>query len=73
MREQIAQYRLDCDQYPSALSDLVDEGYLRVIPLDPFTDRRDTWIEIRQADGTVLDLKSGAPGTDRDGVAFATY
>lgn len=35
----LEQYRSDNGMYPDSLSDLVDEGYLAAIPLDPFDGR----------------------------------
>jgi general secretion pathway protein G len=43
MRDAIDQYFADQGSYPPALSSLVDEGYLRDVPLDPMTQSRDTW------------------------------
>ena len=43
MRDAIDQYYADKNKYPSALQDLVSDGYLREIPKDPITDSADTW------------------------------
>ena len=42
MRRAIQQYTIDKEQPPQSLQDLVTAGYLRGIPVDPFT-RRPNW------------------------------
>ena len=44
LRNVIDQYYADHAAYPQSLEDLVSEGYLRVVPIDPVTEQRD-WIE----------------------------
>ncbi len=41
MRRAIDQYTIDKEQPPQTLQDLVDAGYLRGIPVDPFTRKQD--------------------------------
>jgi len=43
MREAIDQYFADKARYPESLETLVEEGYLRKVPVDPFTDSSSTW------------------------------
>jgi general secretion pathway protein G len=43
MREAIDQYFADKARYPESLETLVDEGYLREVPKDPFTLSTSTW------------------------------
>src|SRR3569832_883254 len=43
MRSVIDQYTMDKGKAPQSLEDLVQAGYLREIPVDPFTNARDTW------------------------------
>ena len=43
MRDVIDQYYGDKGRYPTSLQMLVDEGYLRKIPVDPITKSSDTW------------------------------
>ena len=43
MREAIDQYFADKARYPESLDALVDEGYLRSVPVDPFTQSSSTW------------------------------
>ena len=41
MRRSIAQYPTDKEAPPQSLQDMVTAGYLRAIPVDPFTRRQD--------------------------------
>lgn len=62
-RDVIDQYHADQGQYPPSLPDLVDKGYLRAIPVDPFTESSDTWVEIYSAEGEesgIFDVRSGS-------------
>jgi general secretion pathway protein G len=43
IRDAIDNYTLDKHGHPKSLQDLVDAGYLRAIPVDPITLRRD-WV-----------------------------
>ena len=69
MRSLIDEYTLDRQEAPQALQDLVDHGYIRQIPIDPFTSSNQTWIEVREDDtlmsvdektGGITDVHSGA-------------
>ena len=52
------QYFTDKGKYPANLQALVDDGYIRRIPVDPMTDSDTTWVE-EQAQN---DTKSGDTG-----------
>lgn len=69
MRDAIDKYRADRGAYPNALKDLVEHRYLRAIPVDPMTDRADTWTVVRPKDGEpgVIDVRSAATGAAVDG------
>jgi general secretion pathway protein G len=45
LREMIDQYYVDKGQYPPTLEALVEEGYLRKLPVDPIT-RASEWEEV---------------------------
>ena len=67
MRDLLDQHYADKGHYPPSLQTLVDEGYLRMIPLD-ITGSADTWIEIIEEidpdlEAAETDLsEDGAPG-----------
>jgi general secretion pathway protein G len=61
MRDVIDQFKADRGKYPAALLELKEVGYLRWIPVDPFTKSDSTWQEILdEADGGVFDVHSGS-------------
>src|SRR5574341_1109782 len=71
MRELLDQYKSDKGKYPESLKVLVDEGYLRNMPVDPITERDDTWEDIPEPTDEnsdpnvpvgIWDVKSTAPG-----------
>lgn len=73
MRLSIDRFYADKGRYPETLLELVDEKYLRSIPLDPYTDSQATWIVIPTVDGElsgIADVRSGAQGASRDGLLF---
>jgi general secretion pathway protein G len=76
LRDAIDKHFGDVERYPDALDDLVTKKYLRRIPIDPMTDRTDTWVIVPPDDpdlGGVFDVKSGAQGNARDGTAYAQW
>jgi general secretion pathway protein G len=77
MRDAIDKYYGDLGKYPEGLNALVDGRYLRAIPVDPITDKADSWVTVENAgdadDTGVRDVKSGADGTALDGTAFAEW
>src|SRR5690606_40085137 len=60
-------------RYPESLQRLVDDRYLRALPVDPVTGRSDTWILVtanaEQGSG-IVDVRSGAPGSNVGGVPY---
>jgi general secretion pathway protein G len=75
-RRAIDRFFADKGKYPSALQDLVDERYLRELPLDTVTQRTDSWIFIQPktgAPGVIYDLRSGAKNNASDGSAYASW
>ena len=76
MRDAIDKYYGDSGKYPDSLDDLVTKKYLRKLPVDPITDRADTWVVVPPEDadkGGVFDLHSGAPGNGRDGTPYSSW
>jgi general secretion pathway protein G len=73
-RDAIDKFYSDTGRYPDSLSELVERKYLRALPVDPVTESASTWLIVPPDDGTkgnAYDLKSGAPGNNRDGRCFA--
>lgn len=72
-RETIDKFYGDTGHYPATLEELVEKKYLRALPLDPIVDSSTAWTLIAPDDpaqGGVIDLKSSAPGNNRDGKPF---
>ena len=76
MRDTIDKFYGDTGKYPDTLDDLVTKKYIRKLPVDPITDRADTWVIVAPEDaekGSVFDLHSGAPGNGRDGTPYSAW
>ncbi|MBE9610405.1 type II secretion system protein [Chitinilyticum piscinae] len=74
VRDAIDKFFADTGRYPASLQELVDRKYLREIPLDPVTNRRDSWVIVPPENGTgVYDLKSGADGADKNGSPYNSW
>jgi general secretion pathway protein G len=72
-RQTIDKFYGDTGRYPKSLDELVEKKYLRSLPVDPVTDSTATWIIVPPDDpskGNVYDIKSGAPGVDRNGKPY---
>ena len=61
MRSLIDQYTVDKQSAPQSLADLVSEGYLRELPVDPFTGSSGSWEEIYESD-VFMDPDQTTPG-----------
>jgi len=81
MRTQISNYFSDKQKYPSDLHSLVEDHYLKDVPVDPITKSRDTWItepaelgeeDISQEPG-ISDVRSGAEGAATDGTSYSEW
>ena len=82
-RSCLDQYKADKGHYPESLEALVQEKYIRKVPLDPFTKSVDTWElvydEPDSADAVseeppgIIDVKSGSELTAIDGTPYNTW
>ncbi len=81
MRRAIDSYTIDKQQAPQALDDLVQSGYLKTMPIDPITQRSDTWVAVQsdtlmsvdQTQPGIDDVHSGAQQSASDGSSYATW
>ena len=55
------------------LEELVDKGYLRFVPIDPFTGADDTWITARDSDHRVANVRSGSDLRAQDGAWYRDW
>jgi general secretion pathway protein G len=77
LREAIDQFYADKNKYPSDLSELVSEGYIREVPVDPFTRSRDTWQTVAAEPDPanpsvtgIFNVKSGSDRVALDGTRY---
>lgn len=75
VRDAIDQYHADVQEWPASLETLAEKRYLRALPIDPMTERDDTWQLVAPPDGGggVYDIRSGAEGTGADGKAYSDW
>jgi general secretion pathway protein G len=84
LRRLIDQYAQDKGKYPASLQALVQESYLRAIPVDPVTRLATTWVEVRELPSPedpllneipgVIDVKSGSEDKSPvDGTPYNTW
>ncbi len=77
LRHALDLYYSDQGVYPETLDDLVVRKYLRQLPVDPFTERRDTWVPaLREGENgkqSIKDVQSGAPGNAMNGTPFVSW
>ncbi|HEY0332298.1 MAG TPA: prepilin-type N-terminal cleavage/methylation domain-containing protein [Stenotrophomonas sp.] len=74
MRESIDRFHEDKDRYPQSLQDLVDQHYLRSVPIDPITGLATSWqLELARIEGPtgVAGVRSGAEGRAQDGRPYS--
>lgn len=75
-RDALDKFYVDQGRYPESLEELVTKRYLRAVPLDPITDRTDTWTLVvppPPTPGQVADLHSGAVGLSSKGTPYARW
>lgn len=81
LRSLISQYTLDKQKAPQSLEDLVQAGYIKQIPIDPFTGKNDTWtveqedysLSVDQQETGITDVHSGSSLMSTSGAAYSTW
>jgi general secretion pathway protein G len=81
MRSAIDSYTMDKQKAPQSLDDLLQDGYLRAIPEDPFTRSKDSWVtetsdsmhSLDQTDPGIDDIHSGSQETGSDGQSYSSW
>ncbi len=82
LRSMIDEYTLDKQKAPQTLQDLVSEGYLRDVPMDPITGSNSTWklimedatTSISQTEPGIFDVRSGSDQTSPlEGTAYGDW
>lgn len=76
MRTALDAYYADKGVYPGALQVLVDDKYLRFIPVDPITKNKESWqiiFDEESDDLGVSDVKSGSEQVSMKGSRFSEW
>lgn len=81
LRTVIDQYTLDKQKAPQSLQELVEAGYLKALPRDPFTNSSETWVPVTdeslmspdQTEPGIIDVHSGSDQTSSEGTAYSTW
>ncbi len=81
MREAIDSYTEDKQKGPQSLQDLIDDGYLKAIPVDPMTKSNETWVtdtsdalrSVDESDPGIDDVHSGSQETGTDGQPYSSW
>ena len=81
LRTVIDNYTYDKQKAPQSLQDLVTEGYLQKIPIDPMTASNQTWKtvmeeasqSVSQSEPGIFDVNSGSDKMSLDGTAYREW
>ena len=81
MRQVIDEYTFDKKKAPQQLSDLVSEGYLRAVPIDPITGTDQTWRVVMEDALTMVDqtqpgiynVFSGSDAKSLEGTPYSSW
>jgi len=81
LRTVIDEYTYDKQKAPSTLQDLVSDGYLRQVPIDPITGNNETWKLIMEDQGNtvnqsqpgIFDVRSGSELTSLEGSPYSEW
>jgi len=81
LRTVIDEYTYDKQKAPQSLQDLVQQGYLRGIPVDPMTGSDSTWRIIMedamnstsQNEPGIYDIRSGSDGKSLEGTPYSEW
>lgn len=79
MRKLIDQYGADKQKLPQSLDDLVTEGYMREIPVDPITGQKDWTVTTGEdpnatsGEQGVTNVHSASPDTSSEGTPYSEW
>ena len=81
LRTVIDEYTYDKQKAPQSLQDLVSDGYLRQVPMDPMTSSADSWKiimedasnTVNQSEPGIFDIRSGSDKTSLEGNAYSDW
>jgi general secretion pathway protein G len=81
IRTVIDEYTYDKQKGPQALTDLVSEGYLRAVPIDPIVGNNQSWkivmedavTSVNQTEPGIFDVHSGSDKTSLEGTPYSEW
>ena len=77
IRTVLDQHYADREIYPPSLETLVEAGYLRQVPMDPFTESVDAWViefeENPDEEGGIFDVHSGSDAVSTNGTPYSEW
>ena len=81
LRTVIDEYTYDKQKAPQTLQDLVSDGYLRQVPMDPITGSSDSWKlimedasnTVNQTQPGIFDVRSGSDATSLEGTPYGEW
>ncbi|MEQ1886831.1 MAG: type II secretion system protein [Bryobacteraceae bacterium] len=81
LRTVIDEYTFDKQKAPQTLEDLVNEGYLRAVPIDPITGNSQSWrvimedslTAVNQTQPGIYDVRSGAGTRSLEGTSYGDW
>lgn len=81
LRKLIDEFTVDKQRPPTSLDEIVEAGYLRAVPVDPFTGSSETWrtdtedvpLTPGQTASGLVDVHSGSDETALDGTTYSSW
>ncbi len=73
MRDAIDKFYSDTGKYPLSLNQLVEERYIRAVPIDPMTESSQTWIEVPPPDPEIEGMYDVRSSSDRQALDGTFY
>jgi general secretion pathway protein G len=81
LRTVIDEYTYDKQKAPQSLEDLVRDGYLRQVPVDPVTASNSSWkivmeeamSSVNQTEPGIFDVRSGSDKTSLEGTPYSEW
>jgi general secretion pathway protein G len=80
LRSLISQYTLDKQKAPQSLDDLVQAGYIKIVPKDPMTNeanwevvQEEVLLSVDQQDPGISDVHSASSAMATDGTAYSSW
>ena len=81
MRTVIDEYTYDKQKAPQTLQDLVSEGYLKEVPIDPIVGNNQSWRvimeqamqSVSQTEPGIFDVKSGSDAKSLEGTPYSEW